>query len=289
MLVPSSPYQQGAVKWPRMRDSLLHYAGSEYDGFNQPFGPLAKADKQYRLVEPETGRRYQLTSLTAPGAGTRGHPQYEFLGVTRFWRYSEEKMQRLLEAGRVVQTAPGRVPRYKRYLDESNGVAIGDTWTDVGMVQGHAKERTGFPTQKPLALLRRIILASSREDDIVFDPFCGCATTCVAAEELDRQWIGIDISHKAAELVRSRLQQATTDRAGGPLWSDTVVHRTDLPQRTDLGKLPHYTKHKNTLYDGSTSEREAAGGRGRSRGSWLKDRHDPEADRLVRRQEEAQY
>ncbi len=124
-----------------------------------------------------------------------------------------------------------------------------ETWWSKFSPVGRLKnERTGYPTQKPLALLERIIRASSNEGGVVLDPFCGCATTCVAAEGLDRQWAGIDISHKAAELVRMRLQQATESRAGGPMWSDNVVHRTDLPRRTDLGRLPRYTVHKNALY-----------------------------------------
>ena len=242
--VPKNDYLQGAVNWPRTRDVLLHYrVSSSYAGFNQPFSPLSKesADKQYRQVEPETGRRYQLTSLSAPGAGTRGHPQYEFLGVTRFWRYNEEKMNDLLKQGRVVQTGPGRVPRYKRYLDESKGVAIGDSWSDISAVQGQSKERVGYPTQKPLALLHRIIQASSEKGGMVLDPFAGCATACVAAERLQREWVGIDLSPLAAKLVKSRLQKEMG------LFYD-VHHRTDIPRRTDLGELPNYRTHRHTLY-----------------------------------------
>lgn len=244
--VPKNDYIQGAVNWPRTRDVLLHYrASADYKGFNQPFLPLSSesADKHYRKVEPETGRRYQLTSLTAPGAGTRGHPQYELLGVTRYWRYSEEKMLDLLEQGRVVQTAPGRVPRYKRYLDESKGVAIGDAWNDVSPVQGQSKERTGYPTQKPRELLLRVIDASSKPGDMVLDPFCGCATACIAAEMRQREWVGIDISSKAADLVQSRMQDEV-----GILFKG--IHRTDVPKRTDLGNVPKYNsvQNKKALY-----------------------------------------
>ncbi|MCQ3803264.1 MAG: DNA methyltransferase [bacterium] len=105
-----------------------------------------------------------------------------------------------------------------------------DVW-EIPAINNMAKERLGYPTQKPLALMRQVIKASSREDDIVFDPFCGCATTLVAADDLGRQWAGIDISAKAAELVVHRIQE----RQG--LFRD-ITHRTDIPQRTDLGKLP---------------------------------------------------
>lgn len=245
--VPKNDYAQGAVNWPRMRDVLLHYrASKEYGGFNQPFIPLSKqsADKQYKKVEAETGRRYQLTSLTAPGAGTRGHPQYEFLGVTRFWRFSEETMQGLLQQGRIVQTGPNRVPRYKRYLDESKGVAIGDAWSDIPAVQGQAKEKVGFPTQKPLALLERIIKASSNPGDVVLDPFCGCATAPVAAEMLGRKWVGIDIAPKAVELVNIRLQQSM----GSLFHNRLVTIRTDIPKRTDIDAPVHYRKHTHVLF-----------------------------------------
>ena len=224
-----------------MRDVILHYRASvSYIGFNQPFSPLSKesADKHYRKVEPETGKRYQLTSLTAPGAGTRGHPQYNFLGVSRFWRYNEDKMNALLKQGRIIQTGPGRVPRFKRYLDDSRGVAIGDSWSDISPVQSQSNERVGYPTQKPLALIRRIIIASSAEGDFILDPFCGCATACIAAELEHRQWVGIDISAKAADLVKDRMEREVRLFYQG-------AHRTDIPTRTDLGKIIRYSDEKN--------------------------------------------
>ena len=241
---PKGDYRQGATNWPRVRDILLHYNQNVRQAhYMQQFARYSQdyIDRSYRHIEAETGRRYQLTSLTAPGAGTRGHPQYTFLGITRFWRYNQEKMQALLEAGRVVQTGEGRVPRYKRYLDEMPGVPVGDNWDDIPPVQGQSKERVGYPTQKPLALLDRIIRASSNEGDIVFDPFCGCATACVAADRLDRQWIGIDLSPLAAKLVRQRI------RSEGPLLYD-LIHRTDIPRRTDIGEVPNYRTQKHTLF-----------------------------------------
>ena len=114
-------------------------------------------------------------------------------------------------------------------------------WPDFSPVGRLKNERTGYRTQKPLDLLRRIIEASSNKDDMVLDPFCGCATTCVAAEDLQRKWIGIDIGEKAAELVQMRMKENLGMFYDG-------VHRTDIPQRTDLGKLPSYKSHKQTLY-----------------------------------------
>ena len=103
------------------------------------------------------------------------------------------------------------------------------------------KERTGYPTQKPLALLERIIKASSHTGEVVLDPFCGCATALVAAEHLNRQWVGIDLSPVAARLVKSRLEQEM-----GLFYE--VHHRQDIPRRTDLGELPHYKTQKHTLF-----------------------------------------
>ena len=158
--------------------------------------------------------------------------------MTRFWRYSRERMQRLIDEGRVVQTAPGRVPRYKRYLDEMPGVPLQDLWSDIPPVSPAARERIGYPTQKPIALLDRIISASSNQGDMILDPFCGCATACIAAQAKNREWVGIDISPKAAELVRQRMRSEL-----GMFYQG--AHRTDVPRRTDLGKLPRYNSPKN--------------------------------------------
>ncbi|MEX2115243.1 MAG: DNA methyltransferase [Bacteroidota bacterium] len=117
-------------------------------------------------------------------------------------------MESLLAEGRIVQTGPGKVPRYKRYLDEMPGTAVGDIWTDVKPINSQAQERLGYPTQKPLALLERVIAASSNEGDTVLDPFCGCGTTIHAAQKLRREWIGIDITHLAISLIEKRLNDA---------------------------------------------------------------------------------
>lgn len=210
--VPKSDYRQGAINWPRVHDTILYYTkGLERAAvFHQPFSAYDEAyvETSYPFVERSTGRRYGAHSLTAPGAGSRGHPLYEFLGVTRYWRYSKDKMERLRAEGRILQSEAGNVPRYKRYFDEMPGVPIGDIWTDISMVQGGSKERLGYPTQKPEALLGRIIEASSDPGDVVLDPFCGCGTAVYAAQRLGRKWIGIDITHLAISLIEKRLRDA---------------------------------------------------------------------------------
>ncbi len=241
-----SDTKQGRRQHGRIRDSLLFYS----NGNNWTWNPLYTeydedyVDRFYRHVEPETGRRYRLGDLTGPGGAAKGNPIYEVMGVTRYWRYSEERMAQLIKEGRIVQTKPGAVPQYKRYLDEMPGVPLQDQWTDIRPVQPHAKERTGYPTQKPLALLERIISASSNEGDVVLDPFCGCATACVAAEKLGRKWVGIDISEKAVELVNMRLREFM-----GDLFHERLVTaRTDIPRRTDIDAPIPYRKQKHVLF-----------------------------------------
>ena len=166
----------------------------------------AKTAAKYSKRDPD-GRRYQLDNLINPNSN-RPNLTYEFLGVTRVWRWTKERMQRAYEDGRVVQPAPGRVPRFKRYLDEQDGLPLSDVWTDIPPLNSQAQERLGYPTQKPVALLERILAASSNEGDVVLDPFCGCGTTVHAAQKLNRNWIGIDITHLAIGLIETRLYDA---------------------------------------------------------------------------------
>lgn len=205
-------YGQGAKHLGRIHDVILLYRRADGATFNPLYTPLPEktVNKWYRHVEEGTGRRYNLADISGPGGAAKGNPYYEFLGVKRYWRYSRERMQELYNAGLIVQTKPGRVPAQKRYLDESKGVALQDVWTDIEMLRGLNRsltkvERLGYPTQKPEALLERILQAASQEGDIVLDPFCGCGTTISVAQQLKRQWIGIDISPTACNLMVRRL------------------------------------------------------------------------------------
>lgn len=212
-------------------DYLLFYVASKESVFIQPFLPYSQEyiERAYRHVEQETGRRYRLVSMIGPGGAAKGNPRYEVMGVTRYWRYSKDRMNELIDQGLVIQSKPGSVPNRKYYLDEGKGVAVQSLWDDVPNLQASSKENTGHPTQKPLPLYERIIKASSNEGDLVLDPFAGCATTCVAAERLNRQWAGIDIWEKAHEVVIKRLH----DEVG--LFGE--VHYTDkAPERTDGGE-----------------------------------------------------
>jgi len=153
------------------------------------------------------GRLYQLDNLINPNPN-RPNLTYEFLGVTRVWRWTKLRMQAAHHDGLVIQPSPGAVPRFKRYLDEQKGRALDDVWTDILPLNSQARERLGYPTQKPLALLERIIQISSQEGDSVLDPFCGCGTTIHAAQKLGRMWTGIDITHLAISLIERRIHEA---------------------------------------------------------------------------------
>ena len=238
------------ANYPANADTILYYAKTQDCAWNPQYRPLEReyVESHYTKVEPETGRRYRLDNLLNPNRD-RPNLTYEFMGVTRVWRWTRERMKAAHEKGLIVQTKPGGTPQLKRYLDESKGTQIDTVWDDIPAINSQAKERVGYPTQKPLALLERIIKASSSEGDLVLDPFCGCATALVAAETLNRQWIGIDLSSLAVKLVLSRLQKAADEGAllqGGKL--PDVHHRTDIPKRTDVGELPPYKTHRHTLY-----------------------------------------
>ena len=200
-------FGQGSRFFDRNTDSILLYAKSDMNIFNPIFKNYSQEyiEGFYKHIEPGTGRRYQLISMTGPGGAAKGNPQYEVMGVTRFWRYSKEKMQELINAGLVVQTSPGTVPRRKQYLDKGKGVPVQSLWDDLPALHSQASERLGYPTQKPESLLERTIKVSSNEGDLVLDPFCGCGTTIAVAEHLKRRWIGIDITHLAISLMRHRL------------------------------------------------------------------------------------
>jgi len=235
----SNPKSLGKRNFPNCRDIILRYSKSEECIFNKVFGEHDPeyVRKTYRHTDPD-GRRYTLMPLLNPN-NNRPNLTYEFMGVTRVWRWTRERMEEAYKKGIIFQLKPGSAPRYKKYLDESKGKTTTNDWGDIE--QASSKETVGYPTQKPLALLDRIIQASSNPGDIILDPFCGCATACVAAEKLGRQWVGIDLSPLAAKLVKARLQQEM-----GRFYD--VDHRTDIPRRTDLGELPNYRTHKHTLY-----------------------------------------
>jgi DNA modification methylase len=199
---------------PTNHDVILAYQRSDHATWNVdatfvPYDPSnldSKTQGKYCHREAD-GRLFRLDNLINPNPD-RPNLTYEFLGVTKVWRWTRDRMQAAYDAGLVVQTKRGTVPQLKRYLDEQRGKPIGDVWTDIPPLNSQAKERLGYPTQKPEALLERIVSASSNEGDVILDPFCGCGTATVAAQKLGRRWIGIDITHLAITLIKTRLKDS---------------------------------------------------------------------------------
>ena len=204
---------QGAKHFGRNADRILMYTKSNEHTFNQIYLPYSQEyiKDKFSYIEPETGRRFQTVSMLGPGGSAKGNPFYEVLGVSRHWRFSKAEMDRLIQSGRVYQSKPGMVPRQKYYFDEGKGVELQSLWTDIDSINSRAAERLGYPTQKPIALLERIITASSNPGDIVLDPFCGCGTTVDAAQKLKRRWIGMDITTLAVDLIDARLRHTYTE------------------------------------------------------------------------------
>ena len=190
-------------RYGNVADKIFFYTHSDKYTWHQPFQPYEQEyiDTYYRYSDPD-GRKWLSRSTTAPGG--RG-PRYIWNGHVRAWRYTEANMQELHDKGRLYYTTNG-IPRYKQYLDEMPGMPAQSIWTDVKPLNSWMSEQLGYPTQKPVALLDRIISASSNPGDVVLDPFCGCGTTVEAAEALGRQWVGIDVTHYAVTLIESRLK-----------------------------------------------------------------------------------
>ena len=199
--------KQGSKHFGRVHDAILFYSKSKNYTWNPIYQPYPDdyIKKYYRHIEPETGRRFAYGDLSGPGGRSKGNPKYEFLGVTRYWRFSKVNMKKLYDEGKIIQTKPGNVPVMKRYLDEMPGLMLQDVWDDIKSVQVTKTELCDYPTQKPTRLLERIIEISSNPKDIVLDPMCGSGTTLIAAKRLGRKFIGIDDNPDATKICKKRL------------------------------------------------------------------------------------
>ena len=261
-------------QFSRVHDIILFYSkGEDYTWNTQHLPHDPGYVKRIYRHEDERGR-FRVDNLTAPGSsdGESGRPwrgvdpsarERHWLtptkgGMNEFiiendlipgWpdEYSSvhARLDALDEADLIFwPSKQDGMPSLKRYLESAKGPEAEDVITDIKRLEANSKERVGYPTQKPLALVDRIIKASSNPGDVVLDPFCGCATTCVAAETLERKWAGIDLSERAAELVNFRLKQTM-----GDLFHHTMVTvRTDTPLRTDIDKPIHYRNRRHILF-----------------------------------------
>ena len=201
-------------------DNILVYTKSESYTWNQQFAPFSEdyVRSTFKGLDPD-GRRWQSVTLRNPSP--RPNLRFEYTastGVTYHphpngWVCNEERLKRYDSEGRLhFPSTPDGALRLKMYLDESPGVRLQNLWTDLPALGALAGERLGFPTQKPQALLERIVATSSNPGETVLDPFCGCGTTVAAAQRLGRRWIGVDITHLAITLIRSRLDDAYGNR-----------------------------------------------------------------------------
>jgi len=199
-----------AKRFGHIHDTLFFYSKSGTFTWNPLFGPHSPeyVQKFYRFNDAVRGQ-YRLDHIIrSQSMGPRPNLSYEY---KRFrpqwgWRVNREKLKKLDADGRIEWSKTGR-PYLRRYLNEMKGTALTSMWTDIVPVQAHAKERLGYPTQKPLALLERIVTASSNRGDLVMDAYCGCGTTLAAAQKLGRRWIGVDISQSAIRVVEQRLRK----------------------------------------------------------------------------------
>lgn len=202
--------KQGAKKFEINFDNILFYTKTNNYTFKTIYEPFKKdqIDKQYNKFD-ENGRRYRLVTPTAAKGG--GDTSYEFHGVKppkgRYWAYSKENMEKFYQEDKLYFSSTGQ-PYIKYYLDERPGVAVMSFWDDIKPMSPTSKERLGYPTQKPKALLERIIKASSNEGDVILDAFCGCGTTIEVAQLLNRKWIGIDITYQSIGVVIKRLEDS---------------------------------------------------------------------------------
>lgn len=202
--------------YPHNHDTIYYYTVSERFTWHRPYRAQDPEyiRRFYRFVDPQTGRRYRLSDLTNPNPD-RPNLTYEWHGHTRVWRWTRERMIEAEKRGLIHYTGSGLACQ-KRYLDEMKGRPVDSLWDDIPPLQAHATERVGYPTQKPVALLKRIIEASSNPGDLVLDAFCGSGTTLVAALRLGRRALGMDSSPMACALATQRVDQLASEGANAP-------------------------------------------------------------------------
>jgi site-specific DNA-methyltransferase (adenine-specific) len=203
--------KQGAKHFGRITDIILYYVkDADNYVFNAQYEPYTDEAiaRDYKYKEENTNRVYRLAPVDGPGGAAKGNPFYEFLGVKGYWRFSQEKMQKMYEEGRIVKSKTGKTLSQKMYLDESKGRQIDNFWHDINKISPTSKERLGYPTQKPELLLERIIKTSCNAGNLVLDCYCGCGTTIAVAERLNLNWIGIDITYQSISLMLKRLEDS---------------------------------------------------------------------------------
>ena len=252
-------------RWGAVADTILYYGASQNVTWNAPRGrhDAQYIESKYRHDDNDGRGSYQLDNMTSPNP--RPNMTYEWKGhqpPAYGWRYSRETMAELDADGRVwYPDAKTKRPRLKRYLREMPGPLMNSIWTDIPPINSQAKERLGYATQKPLALMERIIAASSNPGDVVLDPFCGCATTLEAAHNLDRRWIGIDIAiHAIKRVARIRLNERCGLAEGRDYTVEGVPRNVEGAQDLWRRDKYHFQKWAVEQVDGFVTTRQTADG-----------------------------
>ena len=227
-----------ANRYGANHDVIFFYAKGKTWTWNPQFSPYAESYTKANYRYTDEKGLFRVSDMTANKPG--GDVSYEWAGPDgrvvrpykgRFWAYSKQNMKEM-EAKRLLYYRTTGMPMLKHYLSEMPGVPLQTFWHDLNPIISGSPEALGYPTQKPLALLERIILASSNEGDVVLDPFCGCGTAVHAAQKLKRKWIGIDITHLAISLIEKRLKDAFKKRAK----FDVIGTPGDLDAARDLAQ-----------------------------------------------------
>ena len=252
-----------AVGFGNVHDVILFYSKSKSINWNKIFQPYDKdyTETYYRYKDAD-GRLWMSDNLSAKGL-TGGGYSYVWNGIPGFWRCPIETMERLDKEGKIYYTKNG-IARRKRYLDEAKGMPAQDLWNDIEPLRSWNNEKLGFPTQKPEALMERIIKSSSNEGDVVADFFCGCGTTIAVSQKLKRQWLGADISHLAIRLNVKRL----VDSFGPEVKQNIKIHgfpadvasARELAERTDRGRILFQDWVVEVLLNGVVNEKKVADG-----------------------------
>lgn len=263
----TQPKAHNTVNFSNARDVILRYTKNDIYTFNKQFGEHNQEylDGFYKYLD-ENGRRFRLDNLANPNKN-RPNLTYEFpegSGTVRVWRWTKERMQKAWEEGKVIMPKTGKVVALKRYLDEQDGQPITNDWSDIEHLHGSNEETLGYPTQKPEALLERIIKASSNEGDVVADFFCGCGTTIAVAQRLNRKWLGADISHLAIRLIVKRL----TETYGQGVKHNIKMHGLPkdvasakmLAQETEGGRISFQDWAIEVMLNGVVNEKKVADG-----------------------------
>lgn len=249
---------QGAKHLGRLHDVIFYYSYSEEYTLNTVYTPYSEEYiKNFYKYADSDGRKYRLVSMLGPGGATKGNPRYEVMGVTRYWAFSKESMDKMIATGQVVQNKPGSVPQRKRYLDESEGVPLQDLWMDIPAVQGGALENANYVTQKPEALLERIIKASSNENMLVADFFGGSGVTAAVANKLGRRFIHCDIGINSIQTTRDRLVADGAEFAILEIKDGVQLYRNPVQTMDKIKSLIPGLKNEDSLdafWEGAVSD-----------------------------------